>query len=253
VTTSASLKVPLQGIPVDALTLPELLSTVERWVEDRERRTVAYVNVHVLNVAAGDAELTAFLQGVDLCYADGKGVVLGAKLVGRELPGRMTGADWIEDLAEMAVEHGWRLGWVGGEYGVTAAAARVLAARHPGLQVVEAPHGYFPRSGPGHDALIARLNDARLDMLLVGMGTPIQERWVAAARAQLEVPVVWCLGATADFISGKVSRGPELLYKNQEWLARLVTDPRRLWKRYLVGNPRFLARMIRERATRDRA
>lgn len=203
--------------------------------------------MHVLNVAADDDALTAFLAGVDVCYCDGGGVVLGAKILGRELPERMTGADWIWDLAERAAAEGWRLAWVGGEPGVTAAAADKLREHAPALQVVYTHHGFFPREGPEHDAVIDALNAARPDVVLVGMGTPVQERWVAAVRSRLDAPVVWCLGATADFVSGKVPRGPKWLHSHQEWLARLLVDPRRLWRRYLLGNPRFLLRMVRDR------
>lgn len=237
----------LQGIHVDAVDLAQLLERVRAFVDDPEPRTVAYVNVHVLNTAAEDAPLTEFLAGVDLCYADGKGVVLGARLTGQDLPERMTGADWIHDLADACVTHGWKLGWVGGEDGVTAEAAEVMKAAHPGLDVVATHHGFFERTGPEHDALVDKLNAAAPDIILVGMGTPYQEHWVASARHRLHAPVVWCLGATADFISGRTSRGPAFLYNNQEWLARLFVEPRRLWRRYLIGNPRFLARMIRAR------
>jgi N-acetylglucosaminyldiphosphoundecaprenol N-acetyl-beta-D-mannosaminyltransferase len=241
------MRATLQGIPIDAVTLDELLERVGGWVDAHARRTVGYVNVHVLNVAADDPALTAFLRGLDLCYADGGGVVLGARLTGQQLPGRMTGADWIYDLGALAAQRGWRLGWLGGEPGVTTKAAEVLAERCPGLVVAGTWHGYFPREGPEHDALLAEIAAAKLDLLLVGMGTPIQEHWVASARDRLEVPVVWCLGATADFVSGKVDRGPAWLHQNQEWLARLITEPGRLWRRYLIGNPRFLGRMLVER------
>ncbi|MFH1467347.1 MAG: WecB/TagA/CpsF family glycosyltransferase [Pseudomonadota bacterium] len=198
------------------------------------------MNVHVLDRCAHHPDLVAFLRGIELCYCDGKGVILAARILGERLPERMTGADWIWDLAARA-EGRWRIAWIGGEEGVTAAAAAVLRQRHPGLEIVPF-HGYHPKEGPGNDALIAAINAAGADLVLVGMGTPAQERWVAANRGRLQAPVVWCLGATADFISGRVSRGPRWLYDRQEWLARLLVDPRRLWRRYLLGNARVMGR-----------
>jgi N-acetylglucosaminyldiphosphoundecaprenol N-acetyl-beta-D-mannosaminyltransferase len=243
-------RIRMQGIPVDAFEIRALLDRTTELVKARGRSTITYVNVHVLNVAADDAALVSFLESADVCFCDGDGVVLGARLLGETLPGRMTGADWIWDLAAHAEREGWRLAWVGGEYGVSAAAARALRAKHPRLQFVATHHGYTPWTGPRHEALIASLNAARPDVVFVGMGTPLQERWVAANREAIAAPVVWCLGATADFVSGKVSRGPSVLHQNQEWIARLLVDPRRLWKRYLVGNPLFLLRMLRERRHR---
>ena len=235
------------GLPVDSLDLPGLLDAVDGFITRGAPVTVSYLNVHVANIAADDPELTRFLQGVELCYCDGSGVVLGAKLLGESLPARMTGADWIWSLAERA-EGRWRVAWIGGALGVTERAAAALRARHPGLEI-RGWHGFTPEDET--PALIDAVNAYAPQIVLVGMGTPIQERWAARWRPSLEAPVLWCLGATADFVSGEVSRGPAFLYEhNLEWLARLVTEPRRLWRRYLVGNPRFLARVLLSRARR---
>jgi N-acetylglucosaminyldiphosphoundecaprenol N-acetyl-beta-D-mannosaminyltransferase len=246
----SSERLTLLGLPVDSLDVRGLLDAVGGLIaEGRQRpgRTVAYLNVHVANTAYKTPDLTAFLKGVDLCYCDGAGIVLGARLMGHRLPGRMTGADWIWDLAQEAADQGWRIFWLGGKPGVTDRAAVELRGRHPSLEV-ESDHGYHTEeTTPG---LLARINAFAPDILLVGMGTPVQERWVARYLEGLEVPVVWCLGATADFVAGEVDRGPAWLHNNQEWLARLITEPRRLWKRYLVGNPIFLARVTRDRLRR---
>ena len=95
--------------------------------------------------------------------------------------------------------------------------------------------------------MIEAINAAKPDLVLVGMGSPLQEQWVTRWRSEVDAPVVWCLGATADFISGKVSRGPAFLHQRQEWLARLFVDPKRLWSRYLIGNTRFLGRILRSK------
>ena len=218
-----------------------LLEAVAASIDARAPVTVGYLNVHVVNTAMRNEALSDFLGGLDLCYADGAGVVLGAKLLGHELPERMTGADWIWDLAEAAAGR-WRIAWVGGEPGVSAAAAAALRERHPALEI-HPEHGFETDNA----SLIARVNAFSPDIVLVGMGTPVQEAWTATWRAELEAPVVWCLGATADFVSGRTSRGPAWLHDNQEWLARLLTEPGRLWRRYLLGNPLFLARVLRER------
>lgn len=207
---------------------------------------IAYANVHVLNTAYRDPALREFLNRAELCFCDGEGVRKAANFLGGAIVERMTGADWIWDLAALA-EGRYRIFWLGGEPGVTDAAAGKLKARFPGLEVL-CDHGFHPKEGPENDAVIARINAAKPDILLVGMGTPFQERWVAANRDRLRVPVVWVLGATADFISGKVSRGPAFLYNRYEWLARLLVDPRRLWRRYLVGNVLFVERVVRQKA-----
>ncbi|GDX80280.1 N-acetylmannosaminyltransferase [Deltaproteobacteria bacterium] len=241
---SAPRRISLLGVPIDDVTRAGMLDRVATLVE-RGRAgspaTVAYVNVHVLDVAGRDDALVGFLNAADLVYCDGAGVVLGARLSGENLTERMTGADWIWDFAARA-EGNWRVFWLGGEPGVTAEAASRLRAKHPRL-TIEADHGFHTDLAP----LIARINAFQPDILLVGMGTPTQEAWVARWRGALDAPVVWVLGATHDFVAGRVSRGPEWLHQRQEWLARLWVDPKRLWRRYLLGNGRFFLRVLKAR------
>ena len=229
------------GVGIDPLDRAAMLDAADALVDARGKAIVVYANVHVLNVAAGDAGLRDFLNAADLCYCDGEGVRLGARLLGEVLPERMTGADWIHDLAAHCAGRR-RIYWVGGAAGVVERAADLLREAHPGL-VIAGEHGY----GDDDDARITRINANEPDIVLVGMGTPVQERWVAEHRARIDAPVVWVVGATADFVSGHVSRGPAWLHQRQEWLARLLVDPRRLWRRYLFGNAVFLARVARER------
>lgn len=251
--TAAVRRVDVLGVGVHALRRQELLDQVEAWMDEAARgqpgaqplRTIAYANAHVLNCARGDQRLRDFLNAADLCYCDGNGVRLGASLLGDSLPERMTGADWIWDLAWRA-ERRWRVYWIGGEPGVTAAAGHQLVARHPRLQI-ETDHGFHERFGPDDDACIARINAFRPDLVLVGMGTPAQEHWVEERRDRIEAPVVWCLGATADFIAGKVRRGPAWAVEHAEWLTRLLIEPQRLAGRYLIGNASFLAAIAAQR------
>lgn len=235
--------IDILGIPVDKLRRDTLVERIQALLDSGRPATVSYANVHVCNTAQRDPALARFLAGVDLCYADGQGVVLASRLLGEPLSERMTGADWIEDVAAASAEFGLRIGWVGAEPGVAHEACRVLNTRFPGAQFGPAWHGFHT----DWSTVLAEINQAQLDVLLVGMGTPIQEHWVARYRDRLDVPVVWCLGATADFVAGRTSRGPRFLYERHEWLARLLVEPRRLARRYLVGNPAFLARVLAQR------
>lgn len=244
--------VDILGVPVLPLSWDELLAEVDAAVRASARITVAYANVHVLNTAARDGRLTRFLGRVDICFCDGNGVRMGARLLGQDLPHRMTGADWIWDLARQAQAQGWRLWWIGGEPGVTEQAAARLQERYPGLQI-GADHGYHPRQGPEDQACIDRINSFRPDIVLVGMGTPVQEYWTEERRERIDAPVVWCLGATADFVAGRTARGPRWFTDRAEWMGRLIAEPRRLWKRYLLGNPAFLARVLAQRLGRPQA
>lgn len=233
------------GVHVDALTRAQMLGEAAQLVDSGGRHTIAYANVHVLNQAASNPALKDFLNAASLCFCDGNGVVLGARMLGNPLPERMTGADWIWDFAALA-EGRWRVFWLGGEPGVTEKAADHLRERHPRLEIAAA-HG-FHTDVP---ALLEKINAFNPHILLVGMGTPVQEAWVSRWRGGLDAPVVWVLGATHDFVAGKVERGPAWLHRDHEWVARLLADPRRLWRRYLVGNIVFGARIIRQRLARQ--
>ena len=240
-------RIEILGVPVDPMPSNELLARVQQ-LHATGNATISYANVHVVNTAQHDMGLAAFLHTANLVYCDGNGVRLGARILGETIPARMTGADWIWELAAHA-EGNWKLFWLGGAEGVARAAANRLQAQHPGLQI-ETDHGVHPRIGPEADALLARINAFAPDILLVGMGTPTQEMWVEANRSRLDAPVVWCVGAAADVLAGVEARGPDWLIEHAEWLARLVANPKNKWRRYLLGNPLFVCRVLGSRIGR---
>jgi N-acetylglucosaminyldiphosphoundecaprenol N-acetyl-beta-D-mannosaminyltransferase len=243
--SSALRAVGILGVGVHRLSMGDLIREATRRARSGVRSTIFYANVHVLNTAYRDPQLRALLNGADIVYCDGAGVVLGARLLGHRLPGRMTGADWIEPLCKTCAAEGVTLCFLGGRPGVAARAAQLLQARHPGLRIAGAHHGYLGDSAVCA-ATIAAVNAARPHILLVGMGTPTQEKWIAAHRQQLEAPVVWAVGALFDFVAGIQPRGPRwMLDHGLEWLCRLWSDPRRLWRRYVTGNPLFILRVLR--------
>ncbi len=244
-------RIDLLGLPVHAVDLDSLFHTVDEMVASGGRFTVTYANVHTVNQALDLPDVAEFVRSVDLVYCDGEGVRLGARALGHRLPPRMTGADWIWDLAGHAAKRGHRIYWVGARPGVAERACQKLTEAAPGLEIVGTHDGYFDHSAAGSAPVISAINRARPDILIVGFGTPLQERWISQVRGRIHAPVVWAVGATADFVSGETRRGPTILHQHGfEWLARLTVEPQRLWKRYLIGNMRYLARVARAR-TRD--
>lgn len=235
------------SIPVDAWQAAELIATALAWAKAGEPRTVMYANVHVLNTAYEQPGLRVALESADTVYCDGSGVRLGARLLGQRLPARMTAADWIDDFCAAASAARTTLFLLAGQPGVAATAAERLTARHPGLRIVGTHHGYVGEPAAAESALAA-IEAARPQFVFAGMGTPVQEAWVTQHRVRLGARVVWCVGALFDFVAGVQRRGPPWLVRNHmEWAARLASDPARLWKRYVVGNPLFLLRVAGER------
>lgn len=243
--------VEILGVHVNRLDLTGLLAVAVRLASMDGRHTIMYANVHVLNIAYSDPDLQRIMNAADVIYCDGAGVVLGAWLLGHRLPERMTGADWVYPFCQMCESRDISLYFLGSVSGVAERAAKELINLYPGLNVAGTHHGHFHDTPGATTAVIAVVNAARPDILLVGMGTPLQEKWIAAHRAELDVPVVWAVGALFDFVAGVQPRGPRwMLDHGLEWLYRLLSDPRRLWRRYVIGNPLFILRVLRQRITR---
>ena len=238
------------GVGVDPLTAEDLGEEVGRLARVGRRGLVLNVNAHCLNLCHGDPALRDFFGRADVVFCDGSGVVLAARILGRRLPQRITYADWIEDLAALAAAEDHSLFFLGARPGVAAEAAKNLRRRHPALKLVGVRDGGFdPRTGgTENEAVLAEIRSANPDILLVGLGMPLQERWLMANLHRLDVGVALTGGAVFDYASGRLRRGPRVLTDNGfEWLARLLAEPRRLWRRYLLGNPLFLARVLRQR------
>jgi N-acetylglucosaminyldiphosphoundecaprenol N-acetyl-beta-D-mannosaminyltransferase len=243
-------RVDVLGVGVDPLTVEELHMEIKRLVRDDARALVLSVNAHALNLCYEDAALRAFFNGAEVVFCDGAGVALAARVLGGRLPARITYADWAWSLAAFAAAEGFSLFLMGARPGVAQKAAKRLRERHPGLEVSGYHHGFFDhRAGsPENEAVVREINAARPDILLVGLGMPLQERWLMENRERLAFGVALTGGAVFDYVSGRLRRGPRFLTENGfEWLARLLVEPRRLWRRYLIGNPLFLARVLRQR------
>jgi N-acetylglucosaminyldiphosphoundecaprenol N-acetyl-beta-D-mannosaminyltransferase len=238
------------GVGVDPVTVGDLHAGIKRLLVGGERGTVLNVNTNCLNLLYDDAPLRGFFDSADLVFCDGSGVMLAARLLGRRIPERITYADWAWRLAAFARAEGLSLFLLGAGPGVAQRAARELRTRFPDLNISGVEHGYFDRT-PGsreNEAVLRKVNAARPDILIVGMGMPLQERWLMENRHRLDAGVALTGGAVFDYVSGGLRRGPRLLTDNGfEWLARLLVEPRRLWRRYLLGNPLFLLRVLGQR------
>jgi N-acetylglucosaminyldiphosphoundecaprenol N-acetyl-beta-D-mannosaminyltransferase len=244
-----SSRVNVLGVGVDPVTVDELHAGIKRLLEAGRRGTVLNVNAHCLNLLYEDTALRGFFDDADVVFCDGAGVMLAARLLGRRIPERITYADWAWRLAAFAEAEGLSLFLLGAGPGVAERAAQELRARHPDLHIAGVRHGYFDHTtgNPENEAVLREVNAARPDILIVGLGMPLQERWLMENRHRLDAGVALTGGAVFDYVSGGLRRGPRLLTDNGfEWLARLLVEPRRLWRRYLIGNPLFLLRVLRQ-------
>ncbi len=242
-------RVGVLGVGVDRITAEGLHAEITRLVRRRDG-IVLNVNAHCLNLCHEDKGLREFFAAADVVFCDGAGVRLAARMLGARLPQRITYADWLPRLASLAEERGFSLFFLGARPGVAGEAARRLHRSHPDLTIAGVRHGFFDHrvGSPENEEVVARINAARPDVLLLGLGMPLQERWLMENGRRLDFGVALTGGAVFDYASGRLRRGPRLLTDNGfEWLARLLVEPRRLWRRYLLGNPLFLARVLAQR------
>jgi N-acetylglucosaminyldiphosphoundecaprenol N-acetyl-beta-D-mannosaminyltransferase len=240
----------LFDIPIDLAQPAELLRTISGWAAQRRTRRIMYVNAHVVNQTTVTPGLSDALSRADLVYCDGYGVRLAARVLNRPVPHRMTGADWIWGLATLCELSGQPIYLLGSEPPIAREAAERLRHWYPRLDVVGAHHGFFDLDSPHNERVIEHINAHAPAIVLVGMGTPKQELWVDRYADRLDGAVVWTVGALFDYVSGRIPRAPRWLADNGlEWIFRLAIEPNRMWRRYLLGNPVFLSRVLNE-ATR---
>lgn len=227
------------GIDVDVIDTSGLCKRVVDFASSGSVRKVMYVNTDCMLISMRHKEYRRALNNSDLVYADGMGVVWGARLWGKYLPGRSTGADFMPDFCKIFAGRGLRLFFLGGKQGVAEEASARLLKTIPNLQIVGTHHGYFKREE--NRQIIELIRKTEPHILIVGFGAPKQETWIDENAEGLQVPVVWGVGGLFDFLSGRTRRGPQwLLDHGFEWLCRLIVEPGRLWRRYLIGNAKFV-------------
>ncbi len=233
--------VTLDGVHIYNTTMRETLY----WsiARARERRTslLCFVNADCLNQAVSNQAYRDVLRHADRVVGDGIGVRLAARFGGHQMRENVNGTDLFPQLCQAAVDAGVSLFLLGARPGVAAAAAEEMERRYPGLQIAGHHHGYLtPDEEPG---LIARINESGAGILLVAMGAPAQEQWIDRHRDDLRVGLALGVGGLFDFYSGRLPRAPQWVREmGLEWVWRLAHEPGRMWRRYLVGNPRFLMR-----------
>jgi exopolysaccharide biosynthesis WecB/TagA/CpsF family protein len=234
------------GVRFACLDADTTLDKAEALFERPEPAWIAVENAHALNIAADDPAHSATLSRADMVLNDGKGVMLAAQMLGSSFPGDLNGNHFAPLLLERAARRGWRVFFFGAAPGVARHAADRLCQTIPSLKIVGARDGYY--SEDEVDEVIEVIRATRAELLLVGLGMPLQERWLdrhlAATGARLGVTV----GAFFDFQAGVIPRAPSWMNKiGLEWMHRLAVEPRRLWKRYLLGNPLFVTRVVKQK------
>ena len=227
--------VAVLGVPFDNVTMDEAVDLIEDKINDGRFHQVATANVDFLMHSIQDQELQDILCSCDLVVPDGMPIVWAARMMGTRLKERVSGVDLIPRLAELAASRGYGMYLLGATEQSSRRAAEILRQRYPGLRIVGRYSPPFDSlEDMDHEAILDRIERARPDILLVAMGNPKQEKWLAMHRDRLRVPICMGVGGSLDFIAGTVSRAPAWMRNSGlEWLHRAFQEPGRLAKRYL--------------------
>ena len=234
------------GVAVSPINMGLALEQISRALADKQKGYVCLTGVHGVSVAQSDAEFRRILNRAFLCTPDGMPLVWVGRRQGKQLMDRVYGPDLMLAVMEASEEAGWRHFFYGGADGTARMLGARLLERFPKLQIAgiyEPP--FRPLNAEEEQVLRDQVRAARPDIFWVGLSTPKQERFMARNLEQLDVTLMFGVGAAFDFHAGKVRQAPRWMQRSGlEWLFRLGCEPRRLWKRYLKNNPLFLARMF---------
>jgi N-acetylglucosaminyldiphosphoundecaprenol N-acetyl-beta-D-mannosaminyltransferase len=238
-------EVRILGVKVTPITAALLLSRVADMIDNNHKGTVLPINVHFINLAWQHRWLRKFADSVEYVLCDGRGVLLASKVLGQQIPEQIRFLDWVHHLFALAQSRGYSLYLLGAEKTTIHKAATDLQKQYPDLRIVGVHEGYFEKTGAGNDRVIEDINRTHPDILLTGFSMPIEEKWLLENKERLYARL-FILGAGCfEFLAGNVPTCPKWLSRVYlEWLFRLITEPSRLSKRYIVGNPLFAARIL---------
>lgn len=241
--------VSIAGVEIDNLTFDETLCRLDQRVQEKMPCFVVTPNVDHIVQLQSDCRLRAAYRDAAFVVCDGMPVLWASKLISNPLPERIAGSDLFVALCEKASQNGHRVFFLGGRPGAADLAAAVLTKKFPGLIVAgtACPDFGFEHDEFVNNRLIETVIEAKADYLFVGLGAPKQELWLHQHHAACGVPVSVGVGVSFEFVGGLVPRAPLWMQKmGLEWFHRLCSEPRRLWRRYLVRDPKFAFLVVKQ-------
>ena len=229
-------RVNILGVGVSAIEMADALQFVDTTIAHSGKTYICVTGVHGLMESRRDTTLRAIHNDAGLVTPDGMPLVWIAHAMGQSNTRRVYGPDLMQSLTELSGQRGYRNFYYGGAEGVATRLADRLRAHCPALQIAGCYCPPYRALSPlEDDAIVATINDSGADIVWIGLSTPKQERWMAEHRDRLNAPVLIGVGAAFDFLSGIKPQAPKWMQSHGlEWLFRLVTEPRRLWRRYLL-------------------
>jgi N-acetylglucosaminyldiphosphoundecaprenol N-acetyl-beta-D-mannosaminyltransferase len=243
---SGSDEVEILGMRMDNLTMDETLERLMTWVREEAPKQLCFLNADCMNIAFRDVRYNGVVNCSDLALADGIGLKLAGKILRRDIRQNVNGTDLFPRLCARLSDSPAGLFLLGAKPGVADEVVGWIRRNYPGVHIAGARSGYFtPEEEP---AVIREVADSGAKVLLVALGAPRQDLWIAEHLPELGVSVAMGVGGLFDFYSGRIPRAPQWMREvGMEWVYRFIQEPRRMWRRYLVGNVVFLWRVLAQR------
>lgn len=239
-------RIHLLGSPLDLLTMAETLLQIEKLILNQKPSQHVVINASKINLMAENEELQAIIEESPLVNADGQSIVWAARFLGYPVPERVTGIDLFESLVIRAAEKGWRVYYFGAAEGIVQTVVEKHRMEYPDLVIAGYRNGYFEEDESTQIA--QQIRESQADILFVAFSSPKKEFWIHAHKEEMQVPFVMGVGGSFDVIAGKTKRAPKWMQKTGlEWFYRFIQEPRRMFKRYIIGNFRFLTHVFREK------
>ena len=233
--------VTVLDIPIAAITMEEAVAAVEDFITAKKPHLIATANAEMIMMAQQDSELASILKQAGLVVPDGAGVVWASRYLGHPVPERVAGYDLSQQLLQKAAQKGYRVYFFGAAPGIAVQAQAAAVERYPGLQIVGVRDGYF--TVQEEDEIIAGIQASQSDIVLVALGVPKQEKWLAKNLHRLAAPVAMGVGGTFDVMAGVVERAPLWMQQaSLEWLYRLLQQPQRFLR--MLALPQFVLRVL---------
>jgi N-acetylglucosaminyldiphosphoundecaprenol N-acetyl-beta-D-mannosaminyltransferase len=237
------------GMRVDNTRCETALRTIDHFIAGNDgsgAREVFFTNVHSIQLGRSSREFQQCVNRADLVLPDGSGLALAGKLSGTRILENLNGTDFTPKVLARAEEHGWTVYLLGAEERIVERCKERLSVRYPRLTITGYHHGHF--SAGENRAIIEEINRNAPDILLVALGSPYQEEWIARHARSLRVGVCMAVGGFFDFVSGVRPRAPRWMRRlGMEWLFRFVKDPLNKWERIVIEIPSFLILLLASR------
>jgi N-acetylglucosaminyldiphosphoundecaprenol N-acetyl-beta-D-mannosaminyltransferase len=239
-------RIEICNIPVDALTMQQTIDIIDRSIEKKIPLHHVVINAAKVVNAQTDSSLKASIVNCDIINADGQAIVWASRILNKPLPERVAGIDLMNSLVELAAKKGYRIYFLGASEAVVRKVVDTYTSKFGKEVVAGYRNGYFKKD---EEASIARdIASSKADILFVAVSSPKKEIFLHTYKDVIQTPFIMGVGGSFDVVSGLVKRAPLWMQRSGfEWLYRVIQEPRRMWKRYLVGNSAFIYLVMKEK------